>query len=186
MQEKDWLDVVTALASIATPALVLIISAIGWKIKQDFERRINIEDKLRDDRIEIYNKILEPFIIILMSDDAWKTNKINRGRNKEDVATTEMLSIDYRRASFQLALMADDNVVKSFNNIMQYFYNMEDNQSASDHDFMTEMMKLLGTLLIEIRKSMGNETTKLNHWDMCEFWLSDARKIKNGQLDLKN
>ncbi|MEZ9124986.1 hypothetical protein AB4145_00100 [Vibrio splendidus] len=87
MEEKHWLDVVTAIGSIATPIIVLVVSSVGWKIKQNIERKIELENKLRDDRIDIYNQILEPFIIILMSDAAWEMDKRNRGKNKADVGS---------------------------------------------------------------------------------------------------
>ncbi|WGV98038.1 hypothetical protein QF117_04050 [Vibrio sp. YMD68] len=178
--EKHWLDFVTAFGSIATPIIVLIISTLGWKIKNNIERKIDLENKLRDDRIEIYNKILEPFIILLMSDAAWKSDKNNKGKDKNTVGTNTMLTLEYRRHGFKLALMADDSVVKAYNNLMQYFYNMEENNSEAT-DFLKDMMELLGNFLIEIRKSMGNEATELDFWDMCEWWMSDTRKVKNGE-----
>jgi len=48
---------------------------MGLKFKSVLERKVDIENKLRTDRIEIYNQILEPFIIILMSDAAWAKDK---------------------------------------------------------------------------------------------------------------
>ena len=36
-------------------------------------------------------------------------------------------------------------------------------------------MALLGTFLLEIRRSMGNEATKLTNWQMLEWFLTDAR-----------
>jgi hypothetical protein len=179
MVEKHWLDFVTAIGSIATPIIVLIISTIGWKAKNNIERKIDLENKLRDDRIEVYNKILEPFIILLMSDAAWKSDKSTKGKDKNAIVISTMLTLEYRRHGFKLALMANDSVVKAYNNLMQYIYNRNE-QESGEIDFLKDMMKLLGTFLIEIRKSMGNETTKLDFWDMCEWWMSDTRKIKNG------
>lgn len=72
--EKIWIDYLIAFGSMSTPILVLILTAVGWKYRQSIERKITLEEMLRDDRIEIYNKILEPFIILLMSDTAWKSN----------------------------------------------------------------------------------------------------------------
>lgn len=178
MQEKSWLDIVAAIGSIATPVIVLVISSIGWRVKQGIERKIELENKLREDRVEIYNQILEPFIIILMSDKAWEMDKRNKGKNKSDVGTAAMLTLEYRRLGFKLALMANDEVVIAYNNMMQYLYNLD--EIRQPNDFLKDMMKLLGTFLIEIRKSMGNEATKLDHWDMCEWWMSDTRKVKNG------
>jgi len=179
MEEKHWLDFVTAIGSIATPIIVLVISSIGWRAKNSIERKIDLENKLRDDRIEIYNKILEPFIILLMSKAAWESDSKNKGKDKESIATKTMLTLEYRRHGFKLALMANDSVVKAYNNLMQYLYNLEEQQQSGDIDVLKDMMKLLGGFLIEIRKSMGDESTTLDHWDMCEWWMSDARKLKN-------
>lgn len=178
MEEKHWLDFVTAIGSVATPVIVLIVSSIGWKAKNRIERKIDLENKLRDDRIEIYNKILEPFIILLMSDAAWQSDKKNKGKDKSAFATSTMLTLEYRRHGFKLALMANDSVVKAYNNLMQYLYNMEEAQTSGEINFLKDMMELLGNFLIEIRKSMGNEATKLDFWDMCEWWMSDTRKVK--------
>ncbi len=180
MEEKTWIDYLTALGSIATPLLVIILSAIGWRFKSSIERKIDLENRLRDDRIEIYNKILEPFIILLMSDTAWSQDKKNKSKSKDEFAISIMLTLEYRKLGFKLSLMGSDEVVQAYNNLMQYFYHMEENQSAQNNDFLKEMIKFLGTFLLEIRKSMGNEATKLDYWAMCEWWLTDTRKLKDG------
>ena len=179
MTEITWVNYLTAFGSIATPLLVLALSAIGWRVKSNFERQIELENKLRDDRVEIYNKILEPFVILLMSDKAWTLDKKNKQKNKNDFATSKMLSLEYRHLGFKMSLTGSDGVVLAYNELMQYFYN-EENQKKQNN--LRCMMELLGNFLLEIRKSMGNETTKLENWDMCEWWLSDARKLKSGEI----
>ena len=181
MVEKTWLDYAAALGSIATPIFVLILSAVGWKLKHTNERKVVLENQLREDRIKTYNLILEPFIIFLMTDIAWNMNKKNKNIDKTDYATSKMLSLEYREASFKLALVAPDALVKSYNNLLQSFYNSDEDTRESTLKFKG-MLELLGKFLIEIRKSMGNESIKLDHWDMCEFWMTDARKLKNGTL----
>ena len=59
-----------------------------------------MEERLRDDRVETYNQILEPFIILLMTDAAWESDRKNRGKNKDEVAMSKMLSLEYRKTSF--------------------------------------------------------------------------------------
>jgi hypothetical protein len=181
MEEKTWLDYAVAIGSISTPLFVLFLSAVGWKLKTSTERKIELENKLRDDRIKVYNQILEPFIILLTSDAAWQRDKKYKNIDKVDYATSKMLSLEYRELSFRLVLMAPDSLVKSYNTLMQHFFNSSEKSSL---DGYKEMVRLLGTFLIEIRKSMGNESTKLDHWDMCEFWMTDARKLKDGTLVL--
>jgi|CXWL01.1.fsa_nt_gi hypothetical protein len=182
MVEKTWIDYLSAIGSVATPILVLILTAVGWKYRQSIERRIKLEEKLREDRIEIYNAILEPFIILLMSDAAWQSDKKNKGRDKNQIAVSQMLSLNYRKVSFKLSLIGSDDVVKSFNNLMQYFYNQSGDGQNPDMSKLREIMSLLGTFLLEIRRSMGNEATKIDNWGMLEWFLTDARKLKSGQM----
>jgi len=47
---------VVAIGSISTPILVLVLTALGWKARTSIKRRIELENKLRDDRIEIYGR----------------------------------------------------------------------------------------------------------------------------------
>ena len=54
--------------------------------------------------------------------------------------------------------------------------NLPYNQNPTDK--AKEMMSTHWIILLEIRKSMGNEETKLNEWDMLEWFITDARKMK--------
>ncbi|WP_150047792.1 hypothetical protein [Methylomonas rhizoryzae] len=178
MEEKHWLDYLTAFGAVATPFLVLLLTGVGWKFRKSIDRRLDLEDKLREDRINTYNIILEPFTLLLMTQAAWEHDKQNRNKSKDDIAVGKLLSLDYRRAAFKLSLVANDDVVLAYNELMQFFYSQGDQPVASD-ETLKAMLSLLGKLLLEIRKSMGNEATKLNHWQMLEWFMTDVRKIKN-------
>jgi hypothetical protein len=178
MGTKTWLDYVTAIGSVATPILVLLLMAAEWKIRTKLQRRLDLEDKLRGNRIEIYNEILEPFILLLTSQTAWDSDSKNKNRNKDQIAVQKMLSVDYRKRAFQLSLVANDGVVKAYNDLMQYFYSMHGQTLQPEEGDIKKMMSLLGAFLLEIRKSMGNETTKLDSWGMLEWFLTDARKFR--------
>lgn len=117
-----------------------------------------------------------------MTDTPWNSDKKYKSIDKTDFGTNKMLSLEYRKLSFKLGLMAPDDVVRSYNNLMQYFYNSEVNSKKSTHKSAKETLELIGILLIEIRKSMGNDTTKLTSWDMCEWWMSDTRLIKDTEF----
>lgn len=180
MPEKDWIDYMVALGTVATPVLVLVLSAIGWKFRQSFERRIKLEEKLRDDRIEIYNQILEPFIILLMNDTAWASDPKNKGKNREKTILSKMLSLEYRKVSFQLSLIGSDPVVIAFNNLMQCSYKNSENDPRNSSENSKEIMSLLGAFLLEIRKSMGNDSTKIDNWGMLEWFITDIKKFRHG------
>jgi hypothetical protein len=181
VEEKTWLDYISAIGSVATPILVLFLTAVGWKYRQSMERRVKLEEKLRDDRVEIYNQILEPFILLLMTDVAWQSDKKNKGKDKNEIAIAQMLSLDYRKSSFKLSLLGSDPVVTSFNDLMQHFYSQPDQSHVPSDQQLKKMMSLLGAFLLEIRKSMGNEATKIDNWGMLEWFMTDARKLRESE-----
>jgi len=174
MEEINWVQYLSAIGSVATPVLVLVLTGVGWKYRQTVERKIKIEEKLRDDRIEIYNKILEPFILLLMTDAAWDSDKKNRGKDKTEIATSQVLSLEYRKVSFKLSLIGSDPVVTAFNNLFQHFYN----QTEEDEKY-SKLLTLLGSFLLEIRRSMGNESTAIDNWGMLEWFITDAREYRS-------
>jgi hypothetical protein len=122
------LDYITAIGSLATPILVLVLTGIGWTIRNRYEKTREIEQKLREDRINIYNDILEPFVILLTKDEGMPTDKGYRGKSKGQIANEKILSLKYRQTAFKLALIGSDNVVKAYNNLMQFFFNREPEQ----------------------------------------------------------
>ncbi|MCI5069739.1 hypothetical protein [Acidovorax sp.] len=172
---KHWLDYVTAIGSLATPLIVLLLTAVGWKLRQSIERRRDLENKLHADRIDTYNKILEPFIILLMSDTAWGHDIKHKGQDKNDFAMAKMMSLECRNTSFKLSLVGSDAVVTAFNNLFQFFFE-QGSDSVQPPDRLRHMLSLLGTFLLEIRRSMGNESSKLTNWQMLEWFITDARK----------
>ena len=61
---------------------------------------------------------------------------------------------------------------------ISFNFSQGDNPVASDEK-LKAMLSLHGSFLLEIRKSMGNEDTKLDRWQMLEWFMTDVRKIKN-------
>jgi hypothetical protein len=179
MQQIGWLPYLTAIGSIATPILVLALTALGWKLRRRLERRLELEDKLRDDRIETYNDILEPFVILFTSDEAWKIDPENSKKDKNALAMQTMLSLEYRRKAFKLSLVASDSVVSAYNNLMQFFFQRA-GHDPSEAD-IKEMLSLMGAFLLEIRRSVGNESTRLDNWQMLEWFLTEARQLRSGR-----
>jgi len=180
------LQIMTALGSVATPVLLAVFSAIGWAIKRKIEatqraeeRARRLEEELREDRLKVYNQVLEPFIIIFTKDEGIAAEKAYKGKKKETLAQEKILSVSYRQAVFKLSLFASDEVVRSYNEMMQFFYAQAE-PSASDLEGATvKLMDLFGAFLLAIRKSVGNETTKLDNLAMLEWLVSDIRKLKS-------
>ena len=120
----DWITALGSLGSIATPIVVLILTAIGRRYRQSIERRLQLEEKLRDDRVAIYNKILEPFIIAFTPEAVWKSDSRNKHKDKSEAMTSSLLSMEYRQTAFKLSLIGSDAVIRAYNDLMQNAFNM--------------------------------------------------------------
>ena len=125
--------------------------ALGWRLRHILERRVALEDKLRDDRIAVYMGILEPFIILFTSDEAWQSDPKNKGRDRFHIAGQKMISPAYRNSGFRLVLMGSDAVVRAYNDLMQFFFERSQQTVPSEAD-IRQMLALLGTFL---RRSAG-------------------------------
>ena len=185
---NELLNTISAIANLATPILLLFLGGIGWliqnrlensQIKQEAQskRIYELEDLMREDRINTYNLLLEPFFLLFTSESAFSLDKKYKNKDKNELAIQRMLSVEYRQVGFKLSLVASDEVVRSYNNLMQFFYHNE-NDLRPIEEKTSQWIALMGTLLLEIRKSMGNETSKLNRWEMIEWFMADAQKIK--------
>lgn len=174
---STWLDYMTAAGAVATPILVAILGGIGWRIRNRIDRRAELESKLREDRITIYNELLEPFVIIFMSEEAWKSDPKNEARDKNAMGATHLLSLDYKRNAFRLAVLGSDGVLRAYNSLMQYFFLLSDH-SAPDEARVKGMLDRIGMLLLEIRRSMGNESTSLDRWEMLEWFMTDMKAVR--------
>ena len=169
--ERDWVDYVAALASPVLVALfTVMLTIIGWKYRQTWERNLKLEEQLRTDRVAIYKSIIEPFLLMFTSDEAW--NAQNKKKGKEDALNSLMMSMDYRKTSFLLTLMGSDGVVIAHKNLFQHIYKSEGNIDPS------HVLSLLGNFLLEIRKSMGNESTAIDQLGMLEWFITDIDKVK--------
>lgn len=177
MEHFESLELITKIATVITPVVLVIISAIGWKLRQSLERKNKLEEKLHGNRIEIYNRIIEPFIYVFMTDEAWNSDPKNKKVDKDMRMRSTLLSVDYRRTCFELSLIASDNVVLAYNNLMQHFFHT--NPSNNSETYLKESSKVLGIFLLEIRRSMGNESTKLDCWEMLRWFFTDIDKIRD-------
>jgi len=153
----DWL---TALG----PSLLVVIGGIiSWLLKARTEELRATEEKLRSERRKIYSEILEPYIRMFVD---------LKGKGP-DQALKKMMSFDYRKTAFELNLFGSDEVVRAYNALMQYAYQAEASGSRNPRDFVL----LWGHLLLEIRKSLGNERTKLNEADMLRGMITDIDEL---------
>ena len=194
-QEKDLLETITVVAALITPFALAVLAGIGWLFKKIIElsqgrqdaqlaaqdaqaaRIREREDKLREDRIATYNELLTPFFLLFTSEAAFALDKKYKGQDKNKLAMSQMLSVEYRKVGFKLSLIGNDEVVRSYNQLMQFFYHFEEDYQPSNEK-ISHWIALMGGLLLEIRKSMGNAASSLDRWEMIEWFMKDASLLR--------
>ena len=138
---------------------------ITWFIKSKVEELRAIEEKLREERRNIYAQILDPYIRIFAD---------MKGKGPAE-ALKIITSYDYRKTAFDLDLFGSDEVILAYNNLMKHTYEAEDAENKDPN----KMMVLWGKLLLEIRKSLGNRNTKLEKYDMLRAMIKDIDKFED-------
>jgi len=162
-------NVISVLSALAVPIVVLLIG-------NNFAKKTALEKSLHDKRVPLYNELLEPLIVLNTPDDATDKDRKYKGKSNSDIAIQIIKTTEYNKKMFEMGLIAPDSVIRAFNKFYQYFY-------STDGDFDTEtVMNLWGNILLEIRKSMGNNKTELHPFEMLEWKLKDISTFKkNGK-----
>jgi hypothetical protein len=154
----DENDLMTLLLALGAPLLVFIGGLVSWLLKTRKEDLRMIEEGALEKRAEIYNTLLDPIIVIFS------------GPSDEEVkeqALQELVSIDYKKAGFNLITFGSDDMVNAYNDMMQSFYNEEHATNPK------ESMRKFATFLLSVRKDLYNKNTKLKQWDMLKFMMPD-------------
>ena len=183
------------IAAITTPFLIIGLAGIGWFIKNQMltsqrtaeesrTRTEKLEEGMRSDRVQVYNEVLQPFIILFAKDEAFVGGRGQRGKTKEQRILEIMTSTEYRQAGFKLSLFANDDVVRAFNNLMQFAFHLPnsggttDGTEARSNEDTFRILAVFGEFLREIRKSVGNERTTLDSFEMLEWMIKDINEFR--------
>ncbi|RKS42753.1 hypothetical protein BC962_3040 [Gillisia mitskevichiae] len=156
------MEIMPLIIGLGAPILIALGGIITWFLKSRKEDLQAIEERALERRIETYNELLHP-LIVLFSKNASKKTK--------DLATSKMGSVEYRKAAFNLITFGSDEMVVSYNEMMQSFYKNE-----AENDIKTAMQKF-ASFILSIRKDVNNKNTKLREWDMLKFMITDIDKI---------
>jgi len=140
--------------------LPIIGGLVVWYIQSSIEKYRKAEERLHDSRRKAYLDILEPYILSLSG--------IKKPQYEEE-ALRLIASVEYKRTAFELNMIADDEVVKAFNEYMQYFYTRTEENQLDYKVFLTNW----GNLILQIRKSVGDPKTKLTPKDMLRSTIND-------------
>ena len=73
--EANYLQWISAIGAIITPIVLVIVGAILTRVATRQEKVLELQAKLQDDRIAIYNRILEPYIIVTIPAEIFARDK---------------------------------------------------------------------------------------------------------------
>src|SRR6266487_6479939 len=93
------------LTALAIPVLLAVGGFIAWAIRSTIEEYREAERQLTAERRAIYQQVLEPFLLPLLTNDA----DADPAKHEEVFASPE-----YKRAVFEMTLFASDDVVRVF------------------------------------------------------------------------
>ncbi len=155
----------TLLQYVYAPALLGIGGFVAWLIKTKTEELRSAQTKLHEDRLKIYEDIIEPYIGILGSSNP-------HGQAK---ALKTITSEAYRKTTVRIALFGSDKVVKAWNKLMQHHYTAKEDDT--DSGFIG--IGLFAEFLLEMRKDLGNKNSSLGRLDMLRGVIKDIEEHKD-------
>ena len=102
----------------------IIVSAIPtsllgfafWYLRHNLNISKNRQEKLRQERMDLYDEILDPFNRVIAGIKIPQENK---------KAINKILSAEYKIKYCKFCMIASDEVINSINNFMQYLYKMK-------------------------------------------------------------
>lgn len=153
------------------PLLITTGALITWFLKSQREDKILIQEKTRESKIQIYQTLLEPIII---------TFTATATPEEKELGNKKLLSVEYKKTAFNLVTFGSDEVVRSYNKMMQALYNVNLNEiEEDDASYSIVMLTYLSDFLLSIRKDLYTNKTKLKRSEMLEFFLSDIDNYSN-------
>lgn len=154
----------TLIAALGAPILVAIGGLVTWFLKTRKEELQAIEERALERRIEIYNQILDPIIVLFTS---------GANQKLKDEASKKFTTVEYRKAAFNLITFGSDDMVNAYNTMMQSFYK---NESDSNPKIT---MRKYANFILAIRKDLYNKNTKLKYLDMLKFMIKDIETFED-------
>ncbi len=162
----DWLEPIMLLAlgglvTLFSQRYIEDLKSQRALVAAEKHRTHEAEMRLRDERRKTYLRVLDPYIEVL--------SEMGRGGDYQ-AANARLLSVEHRKAAFELKLVATDEVVEAFNAFARYIIDV---RSGSDQDVPGELLRRWAHLLLSIRKSVGDPETGVTPKAMLVDWVTD-------------
>lgn len=123
------------------------------------------EERSRGKRLDTYKQILDPYIVITTP---------SAKQSERDKALAKITSVEYKRASFDLITFGSDETVRSYNNLMQYFFETKNTETMDKSQ--PKVILHFAELVLNVRKDLYSKKTKLKRSETIEFTITDMDK----------
>ena len=159
----------TLIIAFASPILLTIGGLITWFVKSKKDDLLLSEEKSREFKIKTYEVLLEPFITVFA---------FAIPAEEKQIGIDKIKSLEYRKAGFNLMTFGSDDVVRSFNKIMQAFFSIKITDFEDEEEYALIMLTLISDLLLNIRKDLYTKKTDLMRSEMLESMITDIKKFE--------
>ena len=133
----------------------------GWYLRSLFESAKRDRERLQGDWKKIYLELLYPFVMAIGSSG-------DPERQKEAIDHVETLR--YRQTIYEVTLIGSDEVVIALSEFLKLFWKADrEGESVSTGAIITHW----GSLLLAIRRDLGEKRTKLVGEDMLRTYIKD-------------
>lgn len=168
----------TLLIAISGPILMTVGGLITWFFKSKREDVLLAEEKTREFKIKTYENLLEPFIIAFT---------FTLEEKEKDKGINKLLTPEYRKTAFNLMTFGSDEVVKSYNQIMQAFFKIKLEDFDDSEEYAVKMLSYFSDFMLNIRKDLYTKRTNLKRSEMIEFMITDIEKhrARINQMDVR-
>ena len=157
----DWTPIITALI---TGAFGI---GIAWFVRGRVEEWTNIREALRAERRERYAQVINPYVQL------WADT--SRSKEVEDI----MKSAEYRKEVFDLVVIAEDEVIRAYNQMFDDFGRAGTSGSTSEQ---VQSLRSFARLILSIRRSLGNRKTQLDDVAVLKaLGVRDAERMFSGR-----
>lgn len=147
-------------AALVTGLLAIVATSLTITIPKYLEKKMEVEEHLREKKSETYKELVELLFKILMG------NKTGEALEEKEVIKT------MSKFTENLILWGSEEVIKAYKDFRIYFMNRKPGDKLT-----LDAINIMENLLFAIRKDMGHKNKHLKQGDILSLFINDLDKV---------
>jgi hypothetical protein len=147
-------------AALITGLIAIIATSLTITIPKYLEKKMEIEEHLREKKSETYRDLVELLFKLLMG------SKTGNSLSEEELIKA------MSKFTENLILWGSEDVIKAYKSFRDYFI-----QRTSGQELSLESIQIMEELLLSIRKDMGHNNKNLDKGDILSLFINDLDKV---------